>query len=270
MTSGIDHYLAHLDDVPGALNAQNMRAMQAVSEEQVAAGITGNLLEIGSYLGRSAVALGYLVQEGEEFHVCEPFPEPDGSDPNFLPHTIDWYDTYTQASLEANFRKFHDWLPTIHAVESTEIVGKLDSDSFRFMHLDGGHDRATIDSDYAMALDLAKPGCVLAFSAFRSMHTLEVAAAVWSRVADGLIHPIMTTDTHLIASIRPYSQDQLASLKSRLETFSEIKAIPSRLGDSQIFLIHSPVANGASTLKSFVPPVLYPLARSVRKTLRRR
>ncbi len=106
----------------------------------------------------------------------------------------------------------------------------------------------------------------MSFNLYRTMHTLEVAAAVWSEVADSSVFPICATETHLYASVTPYSPEQMADLHARLQSTPRMNVVPSEFRGVEVALMQPMPSE--SKLKSFVPPVLLPSVRRARSWVR--
>src|SRR4051812_23935741 len=62
-----------LDDVPGWFWPVDQMLFTRLLEGQTAAGSTGDLLELGTYLGRSAILIGRHLQPSETFTICDLF-----------------------------------------------------------------------------------------------------------------------------------------------------------------------------------------------------
>ncbi|MFB9372189.1 class I SAM-dependent methyltransferase, partial [Kitasatospora albolonga] len=62
-----------LEDVPGWFWHADQQLFGWLLERQTASGLKGDLLELGSYLGRSAILMGRYLQSGERFTVCDLF-----------------------------------------------------------------------------------------------------------------------------------------------------------------------------------------------------
>ena len=105
----------------------------------------------------------------------------------------------------------------------------------------------------------------MSFNLYRTMHTLEVAAAVWSEVADSSVFPICATETHLYASVTPYSPEQMADLHARLRSAPGMNVILSQFRGVEVVLMRR---GSGSRLKPFVPPVLLPAAYRARLWVR--
>jgi len=265
--NGLDAYISGMDDIHGGFEHPDPYVFAAISAAQTERGIGGDIIEIGAYLGRSTIALGYLIGEDETLHVCDLWPSPDPDDPDFLPETVGWYHAYTQEKFEANYLRFHNELPEIHAVSSLELPGTLTSDSFRFAHLDGGHTAEALDSDIALAEDLLIDEGVLSIWGHRTIHTLEVAAAVWGEVARSTLHPICATETHFYASVTAYTATQTADLYERLQAMPQVDVVLSNVRGADVALVQS--VRTEPKLKRYVPPILLPSARKARSWLRR-
>ena len=265
--SDLETYVAKMGDIYGAFHHPDPYVFEAISANQSERGVAGDLLEIGSYQGRSAIVLGYLLGEGETLHVCDSFPVPNAEDPDFLAHTIDWYEPYSQTIFEENYLRFHEELPTIYPHTSLELAGELEPKSFRFVHLDGSHTAEALQSDISLAKHILIDDGVIAFSEYRSTHTLEVAAAAWAEVASLKVFPICATETHLYASVSRPSPEETASLQIRLRSVPGINAVPSRFRGVEIALMQPVRSESKTTLRSFVPPILLPSARKARSWL---
>ena len=69
----------------------------------------GDLLEIGAYMGKSAIFMGSYLRDGDTFTVCDLFDTPARDDANSaeMRHS---YASLTRHSFEANYLSFHDAL----------------------------------------------------------------------------------------------------------------------------------------------------------------
>ncbi|MGI8686729.1 MAG: class I SAM-dependent methyltransferase, partial [Acidimicrobiales bacterium] len=75
-----DHQRTHSDlrSIPGWLEATDETVLRFVLEAQCRASVTGDLAELGVYMGKSAVLIGDHVQPGETFTVVDLFDAPAG------------------------------------------------------------------------------------------------------------------------------------------------------------------------------------------------
>jgi Methyltransferase domain len=263
--SGLDAYIPRMSEIHGGFHHPDPQVFRAICEAQTEHGITGDILEIGSYLGRSAIVLGFLIDGEERLHICEPFPNPTAVNPDFLPHTVGWYHPYTQELFEENYLRFHEDLPEIYAYSSLDLPGKLASDSFRFVHLDGSHTPEALQNDIGLAKDILNEDGVMSFSLYRGMESLEVAAAAWAEVAKSEVFPMVATETHLYASLKPYGPEQTADLHTRLRTTRGIEVVPSMFRGVDVALMQP--KPGHEKAKAWIPPALLPTAKKVQAWL---
>jgi predicted O-methyltransferase YrrM len=141
--------------VPGYFNADDALHFALVLGLQNMQGPRGDILEIGTWFGRSAGYLANFLGPGERLVVCDAF----------LRETEDRYPGRpTEAVLRANIRAIaprHDPVALIvHNCLSSELKLPVDA-MFRCAHIDGGHAHAQALADLHLAADHIKPGGLL-------------------------------------------------------------------------------------------------------------
>ncbi|MEU3464570.1 class I SAM-dependent methyltransferase [Streptomyces sp. NPDC006733] len=156
----------------------------------------GDLLEVGVYLGKSAIFTGSYRREGERFTVCDLFDAPaqDTANSDEMARS---YSTLTRRAFEANYLSFHDELPTVVQGLSSVVPDHVTADSCRFVHIDASHLYEHVHADIADARDLLKAHGVVVLDDFRAEHCPGVAAASWQAVTTGGLHVICITDRKL-------------------------------------------------------------------------
>ena len=171
-----------------------------------APGEPGVVVELGAYLGRSAVVIGDGLRPGERFVVLDLFGgdadaggAAEDDDANRAENQRS-YATLTRSQFEANYLALHDTLPEVVQALSTEIVKHVEPRSVRFMHIDASHLYPQVIDDIRCAQDLLRDDGVVVFDDYRALHTPGVAAAVWEAVATLGLHPFATTASKLYAS----------------------------------------------------------------------
>ncbi len=189
----LDAYLTELDGIPGWLYPEDVRLFRQLNEWQRQDGVTGDLLEIGAYQGKSAILLGYFLHEGERLVVCDLFEKTARTNPNKAEINL-WYPDLTRAQFERNYLRFHNTLPRVVACSSTRLIraGKL-SRTFRFIHIDGSHLYTVVQQDLRTARRLIRDDGIVAIDDYRSVHTPGVAAAAWEAIARGDLIPFCLT-----------------------------------------------------------------------------
>ncbi|ROR91786.1 class I SAM-dependent methyltransferase [Nocardioides aurantiacus] len=121
---------------------------------QSAQGLHGDILEIGPFHGRSTIVLAEQVRDGETLVVCDPFQSGD----------VYVADPPTPTGLRRNVTRgvpgFDQARLVIHEVYSTDLHLD-DAARFRFVHVDGSHERDDVLSDLRLARRHLLPGGVI-------------------------------------------------------------------------------------------------------------
>ncbi|MET8545544.1 class I SAM-dependent methyltransferase [Kitasatospora sp. NPDC004799] len=182
------------DDIPGWFFSLDRAAFSHLLSAQSAAGVTGDILELGSYLGRSAVLLGDHLRPGERLTVCDLFDSDAGDADNAAEMDMSYRRTLTRSAFEANYLAFHSSLPEIvQAPTSVLADGRIRAGSCRFVHVDASHLYEHVAGDIAVARAALAEGGLVALDDYRSEHTPGVSAAVWEAVFTGGLRPVLLT-----------------------------------------------------------------------------
>ena len=156
----------------------------------------GDLLELGCYLGKSAILIGGHLRPGETFTVCDLF-DAESSDTANQRENANSYATLTRQAFELNYLAFHEALPTIVQATTDQITKHVSPGTCRFVHVDASHLWEHVKGDIEAAEQMLRPDGLLVCDDYRSEHTPGVAAAVWSAVANGGLKPICVTGNKL-------------------------------------------------------------------------
>jgi hypothetical protein len=193
----IDEYLAHMHElVLGWFEDVDAAVFRAIDDAQGAGGVKGDLLEIGTYLGKSAILLGYLLRPQERLVVCDLFTNED-LNPD-LDADAPFYGQLSRVAFEENYSRFHRRPPTVIERSSTELADEGLERSFRIVHVDGSHRFDVVRQDISTALDLVVDGGIVVIDDYRTIpHALGVAAAVWEAVTSGRLVPVVASGQKL-------------------------------------------------------------------------
>ncbi|WP_395297961.1 class I SAM-dependent methyltransferase [Kitasatospora hibisci] len=182
------------DAIPGWFFRVDQEAFGHLLAAQTAAGRTGDILELGAYLGRSAVLLGDHLQPGERLTVCDLFDSEAGDAENAAEMTMSYRKTLTRTAFEANYLAFHAELPEIvQAPTSVLADGRIPAGSCRFVHIDASHLYEHVAGDIEVARAALADEGLVALDDYRSEHTPGVSAAVWQAVFTGGLKPVLLT-----------------------------------------------------------------------------
>jgi predicted O-methyltransferase YrrM len=185
-----------LDTIKGWFYASDRRMFAWMLERQARLGGTGNVVELGCYLGKSAVLIGDYLRPGETFTVLDLF-ESDAPDHENSREMQRSYSTLTQAAFERNYLRFHPELPVVVKAPSSAIVEHVAPASCRFIHIDASHLYEHVVGDVDSARKLLRPEGIVVFDDFRAEHTPGVACAVWEAVLSKGLQPICVTESKL-------------------------------------------------------------------------
>lgn len=184
-----DKIPGELEDVPGWFPPLDQLLFTWFLERQETRGFEGDLVELGAYLGKSAILLGHHLRDGEKFTVCDLFggEAPDGAN---AAETAKSYSSLTRQAFERNYLAFHDALPRVIEATTAVIPKEVEADSCRFVHIDASHLYEHVRDDIGAARDLLLPGGIVVLDDFRSEHTPGVSVATWEAVLNRGLHPI--------------------------------------------------------------------------------
>ncbi|WP_431946964.1 class I SAM-dependent methyltransferase [Actinacidiphila sp. bgisy167] len=187
----------------------------------------GDLLELGAYLGKSAIFTGNYLRPGERFTVCDLWDSPAVDDPNSA-EMDKAYATLTRRAFETNYLAFHDRLPTMVQGPTSVITSHVDAGSCRFVHVDASHLYEHVRGDIEATRELLAPEGIAAFDDFRSEHCPGVAAAVWAAVATSGLKPIVVTSTKLYGTWgdpAPAGEELLSWLRTRQDLWHAVDQV---------------------------------------------
>ena len=149
----------------------------------------GDLLEMGAYLGKSAIMLQSYLRPGETFTVCDLFGSEAPTESNER-EMRGSYSTLTRRAFESNFLSFHDGLPRVLHAPTSVVPREVEAGSCRFVHVDASHLYEHVRPDIAAARTTLKPGGLVVLDDYRSSHTPGVACATWQAVLEDGLRPV--------------------------------------------------------------------------------
>src|SRR6516225_9750078 len=109
--SGIEYATTRHVVIPGWFSVVDALTLVAIDEEQRQGSVVGDILEVGAYLGKSAILLGYLLRERERLVVIDLFGEPAATTEQRAEQRA--YSGLTQLAFENNYARFHSTLPIV-------------------------------------------------------------------------------------------------------------------------------------------------------------
>jgi hypothetical protein len=225
---------ASLDDIPGWFPGPDQRVFtHFLSPDAVVP--RGDLVELGVYLGKSAVLMGDFKADDETFTVCDLFGASSGDDANDRENASS-YRTLDRQSFERNYLALHDELPVVVQGLSSVIVDHVKPDTARFVHIDASHLYEHVAIDVESARHMLLPDGVVCFDDFRSPHTPGVAAAVWEAVWNKGLNIICVTSKKLYGTFGDPVPHQ-EKLREWLAGVDRLNSETQVIGDREIVRI---------------------------------
>jgi hypothetical protein len=190
-------YVIAMPTVPGWFSETDLRLFVELNHCQSRRAISGDLMEIGVYYGKSAILLGYLRGTDERLVVNDLFNESQDTTPGNLEENQRWYEGFGRREFEQQYQRFHKDLPEILAGNSTEIDREAMANRFRFVHVDGSHEYDIVREDILTAETMLVSGGIVAFDDISTAHNPGSALAIWEAVLGGRLKPICLTEAKL-------------------------------------------------------------------------
>ena len=175
---------------PGGFCQWMPELMMGIDVLQRERGVEGDLVEIGTYKGKSAILLGHLLRASERLVVCDIFEDLQNVGQETLDEAAVWYVGLGRQQFEEQFLRFHRRLPTIWQMKSSSIDSVALAGSCRIVHVDGSHAYEDVRGDIATARTLLGPGGVAVFDDWSTAHVPGVALAIWEE--------FLRADAHLL------------------------------------------------------------------------
>ncbi|MFQ3559363.1 class I SAM-dependent methyltransferase [Streptomyces gramineus] len=206
-----------LDDVPGWFPVLDQMLFDWFLDRQEGSGVGGDLLEVGVYMGKSAIFTGRHRRPGETYTVCDLF-EGDAPDAANRAESTKSYARLTRQLFEENYLAFHDELPRVLQGPSSLVHDEVAPDSCRFVHIDASHLYEHVHDDIGTARDLLLPDGIVVLDDFRSEHTPGVSIATWEAVLNRGLSPLCISTQKLYGTWgdpRPVQEELIAMARGR-------------------------------------------------------
>ena len=193
-----------------------------------------NVLEIGCFEGKSAIAIGERLNINETLHLCDVF-ENATTEKNRIENQLS-YGRVIQERLENNLLKHCSSPIKIWGTESKNLSNLDLPKSLRLIHVDGSHLYENVKIDIETSLQFMDKCCgIVIFDDYQRFHTIGVAAALWASYAKGDLRPILATFSKIYFVGREFSLD-VAHLENGLRNL-ELSYFVDFLGEDCYFRI---------------------------------
>ena len=189
------------DDIPGWFMPIDQAAFSWILQHQNRVQPEGGLVELGVFMGKSAVLIANHRRAGEVFTCVDLFENIAGSDQADAGERQFFRNQgLTQAAFERNYLAFHRELPRVVRAPTRQLTRHVAPQTARFVHVDAGQTYALLREDTASARTVLREDGVVVFGDYRKPATLGTAAAVWEAILNDGLKPIAHSDFKLYAT----------------------------------------------------------------------
>lgn len=201
----------------------------------------GVLVELGAYLGRSAVIIGNHLANHERFVVVDlfgsdaPLGESSADGANRHENTYS-YKTLTRQQFEANYLALHAKLPEVVHDLSSAVVDHVEPGTARFVHIDASHLYPQVAEDIRNSKTLLRADGVVVFDDYRAPHTPGVAAAVWEAVANLGLIPFALTARKFYGTFGP-AAEHLATVRNLVTGDGRLRFAEQHIGSHAVIRV---------------------------------
>lgn len=198
--------MERLRQLPGWFTPLDQMLFAWFLEWQSAHGLSGDLVEMGVYKGKSAILIGAHLKSHETLIVCDLFGRPASEDDIGTGASQFYRDRLCRRDFETNYSSFLDTLPRIVEGPSSTILEHVPAHSARFVHIDAAHRYRNVCQDIVSAQTMLHPDGLVVLDDYRTAHTPGVAAAVWSAVLRGGLIPLCVSESKFYGTWRQTSR----------------------------------------------------------------
>jgi len=219
--------------VPGWFTLTDHEVFIAMNTIQEKLAISGNLLEIGTFCGKSGALLSLLASSEETVSLLDLF-----DDVKFEKNleTTD-YRKMTIDKARKTLDKYGHGYELIVG-NSLEITRLVPVTPHRLIHIDGSHQYEVVKKDLSNALKYLTVGGVIIVDDYRNFQFPGVGRAFWEFVEDHKMHLICSTPTKAYITNSNLSLAYKEELKNLDESRFPMKVISGGQHDFDLIYLH--------------------------------
>ena len=214
MLESAAQYVQRCDEIPGFFYLADFVLFDFILAHQLDSGVTGDMLEIGVYRGKSAILMGCGLRPAERLIACDLFEE-------VLSHK-DLGDEHrkTYGDLDAaefcrNWDQYHSRAQLdVRVCDSAQLT---ELPQLRFTHIDGCHNHQCVRGDIELVAEHTGPRGVISLDDYRVTEEPGVAAAISEAVTSGELFPFCASDSKIYAA---------TNLDDQAHWVAALKAVP--------------------------------------------
>ena len=249
--SFLQSYLAAFHRIYGWFSFDAALMFMAYNQLNRAAGISGDVLEIGVYHGLSSIAIAALRGDARRLYAIDLFEELQTSEAYGSGASY-------REKFEQNLKSFYGALDFVVPIASASSALKSSDfpQSFSFCHVDGGHSPQETLDDLKFASDILLPGGLLALDDyFNPQHPGVCEGALeFRREHEGVLKPVAIGYNKVLFQKLPSPLDMNAEF---VKSFPNTRPARSELWKTPVLLFDTPLRACfdlyASTPERFAP-----------------
>jgi hypothetical protein len=176
--------------VPGWFTLTDHEMFVAINAIQEKFAISGNILEIGTFCGKSGALLSLLASPEETVSLLDLFDDVEFEDVLDTPH----YRKMTITKVHETLDKFGQGYKLIPG-NSLEVTKIIPIAPHRIIHIDGSHQYEVVKMDLLNSLKYLTEGGVIILDDYRNFQYPGVGRAFWEFVQNNEMYLICSTPT---------------------------------------------------------------------------
>jgi hypothetical protein len=231
MNKRIKRYKCRSWVIPGWFTLTDHEVFVAINAIQEKFSISGNLLEIGTFCGKSGALLSLLASSDETVNLLDLFDDVKNEE---TLETSD-YKKMTIGIARKNLNKYGEGYNLIKG-NSLEITRLIPVTPHRLIHIDGSHHYEVVKMDLLNSLKYLANGGVIVLDDYRNFEYPGVGRAFWEFVKDHKIHLICATATKAYVTNSNLGIAYKEELMNLVESTVPLKVISS--GDLGFDLVY--------------------------------
>lgn len=213
-------YARGFEEIPGFFYLADFMLFDFILAQQLDSGVTGDMLEIGVYQGKSAILMGCGLRPDERLIACDLFEEVVSHDDIAIEDRVA-YGGLEVAEFCRNWNHFHSQHRLdIRICDSAKLT---ELPTLRFTHVDGCHNYQCVRDDIRLAAKHTGPRGVISLDDYGIAEKPGVAAAISEAVAAGELFPFCASDMKLYAAT---NSDDQALWAAVLKTMPGVNVFP--------------------------------------------
>ena len=189
---GIKRYRRNFFKVPGWLPLIDFELFVILDEIQAEYQYSGDILEIGTYQGKSGILLSWFPSESEMTYLVDLFEEIKNETVIDAPE----YSSLDLKGATKNLTKYGDSFQLI-AGNSTQLLNIVPNSKYRLIHIDGSHQYEVVAQDLKNSLQLLSTSGVIVLDDYSNSDYPGVASAFWECFANNQLEVICATKTRI-------------------------------------------------------------------------